>query len=167
MNVICNTTVISNFAAAGALNVLRDVVRHLYITIEVYAEIQDGLAEGYEFYAGLDGQVYPLVEDGWLRMITFENDAELRFYGQLPAVLHRGEASCLAIAVQRKWAFLSDDDRARKVARQYGVPVSGTLGILVEAVNTQRLSLTAADELLSRMIVAGYRSPYRSIAELV
>lgn len=44
MKVICNTTVISNFAAVNALAILRDVVRELHISTEVYAEIQDGLA---------------------------------------------------------------------------------------------------------------------------
>lgn len=167
MKIICNTTVISNFAAVDALDVLRDVVRQLHISTDVYAEIQDGLADGCDFYEGLDAQIYPLAVDGWLCMISFESDAELKLYGQLPTTLHRGEASSLAIAAQRKWAFLSDDDRARKAAQQLGVPVSGTLGVLVEAVKTQRLLLAAADELLARMITAGYHAPYRSIAELL
>ena len=50
MKVICNTTVISNFAAVNALAILRDVVRELHISTEVYAEIQDGLADGCDFY---------------------------------------------------------------------------------------------------------------------
>ena len=54
----------------------------------------------------------PFSNEGWLRLTTFEGDDELRLFGQLPAALHRGEASCLAIAAQRKWAFLTDDARA-------------------------------------------------------
>ena len=167
MKVICNTTVISNFAAVNALAILRDVVRELHISTEVYAEIQDGLADGCDFYEGLDAQIYPIAPDGWLHLTAFENDAELRLYGQLPTALHRGEASSLAIAAQREWAFLSDDDRARKTARQLGVPVSGTLGVLAQAVEFQHVSLTAADDLLTKMIAAGYRSPLRSVTELL
>lgn len=167
MKVICNTTVISNFAAVDALDILRAVVRELHISTDVYAEIQDGLAEGCDFYGGLDEQIYPIAPDGWLHLISFESEEELRRYGQLPAALHRGEASSLAIATQRKWAFLSDDDRARKIARELKVPVSGTLGILVQAVDAQWLSLAEADELLAKMLAAGYRSPYRSITELL
>ncbi len=58
MNVIANTTIISNFAAMGRLDILRDLLGQLYITTDVYAEIQDGLIEGYDF-AFLDpGRVY-------------------------------------------------------------------------------------------------------------
>jgi predicted nucleic acid-binding protein len=78
MKVICNTTVISNFAAVNALAILRDVVRELHISTEVYAEIQDGLADGCDFYEGLDAQIYPIAPDGWLHLTAFENDAELR-----------------------------------------------------------------------------------------
>lgn len=167
MKVICNTTVISNFAAVDALDVLRKVVQEVHISTDVYAEIQDGLAEGCDFYEGLAEQVYPIVQSGWLRLTSFEGEEELRRYSQLPTALHRGEASSLAIAAARQWAFLTDDDRARKVARALGIPVSGTLGVLVAAVGAKVLSPGAADQVLTRMIEAGYRSPYQSIITLL
>lgn len=43
MKVVTNTTIISNFAAAGQLNLLRQLLDEVYITTEVYAEIQDGI----------------------------------------------------------------------------------------------------------------------------
>ena len=60
MNVIANTTIISNFASVSRLDILRELLEQLYITTEVYAEIQDGLAEGYDFYAGIESHMYPL-----------------------------------------------------------------------------------------------------------
>jgi predicted nucleic acid-binding protein len=43
MEVIANTTIVSNFAAVGQLGLLRDVLGRVFISTEVYAEIQDGL----------------------------------------------------------------------------------------------------------------------------
>ena len=64
MNVIANTTIISNFASVGRLDILKELLGQLYITTEVYAEIQDGLAEGYDFYAGIERNYFP-----WRRLI--------------------------------------------------------------------------------------------------
>lgn len=167
MKIIANTTVISNFAAVQRLDVLRVVLHEVHISTEVYAEIQDGLAEGNEFYTDLESQIYPLSPDGWLHLTSFETDEELRLFSQLPAALHRGEASCLAIAARRGWAFFSDDARARQAGRELNVVVSGTLGVLVRAVRKSSLSLENANALLEKMIRAGYHSPYTDLADLL
>jgi predicted nucleic acid-binding protein len=152
MNVITNTTVISNFASVGRLDLLRQLLGEVYLSTEVYAEVQDGLAEGHAFYAGIETHVYPLTPQGWLRLTSLTGEAELRMFGQLLDSLHRGEAASLAIAVQRGWAFFSDDARARRIGRNLHVPVSGTLGVLLRAVKAQLLSLAEANALLDQMI---------------
>lgn len=164
---IANTTVISNLAAIGRMDLLHLVLGTVHISTEVYAEIQDGLAEGSDFYAGIGRLIHPLTADGWLRLTSLQGDAELRLFSELPAALHRGEASCLAIAAQRGWAFLTDDARARKAARGLGVVISGTLGLLVQAVKDGLLALDEANDLLAQMIRAGYHSPYSELTELL
>lgn len=166
MNVIANTTIISNFAAVGRLNLLHDLLGEVYISTEVYAEIQDGQVEGYDFYEDIESHIRPLTPDGWLHMTSLQNDDELRLLNQLPTALHRGEASCLAIAVQRGWALLTDDARARQTARELGVTLSGTLGVLTQAVKADLISLDEANQLLGQMIQLGYRSPYNDLTEL-
>ena len=167
MSVIANTTVISNFASVGRLDVLRSLLGEVHISTDVYAEIQDGLSEGFNFYIGIESHIHPLTPGGWLRLTSMDDDEELRLFGQLPDALHRGEASCLAIAAKRGWAFLTDDARARTAARELNVAYSGTLGVLVQAVNAGRLPLAEANALLGRMIQAGYRSPYTTLVELL
>jgi predicted nucleic acid-binding protein len=165
--VIADTTVLSNFAAAGCLSLLHELLGEVYISTEVYAEVQDGLANGYLFYAGIDAHVHPLAADGWLRLTSLEGDAERRLFGNLPRSLHPGEASCLAVAALRGWALLSDDERARKAAGTLGVLVSGTLGVLVMAVRGGLLTLSEANALLGRMIRAGFRAPVSDLVDLV
>jgi predicted nucleic acid-binding protein len=52
-----------------------------------------------------------------------------------------GEASCLAIAKERGWIFLTDDDKARRIAKQLGVRLSGTIGVLVTAIEDKIISM--------------------------
>ena len=164
MGLIANTTVISNFAAVGHLDLLRQLLGEVYLATEVYAEIQDGLAEGNDFYAGIETHVHPLTPQGWLRLTSLEGDAELLVFGQLTESLHRGEAASLAIATQRGWAFFTDDARARKIGRDLKVTISGTLGLLVQAVKRQLLSLDEANALLAQMMRAGYYAPTTDLA---
>lgn len=167
MNVIANTTVISNFASIDRLVLLRHLFGEIYLSTEVYAEIQDGLTEGHTFYAGIEADIYPLTPPGWLRLTALSGEAEFRLFGQLLDSLHRGEAASLAMAVQRGWAFFTDDAHARQIGRAWRVPISGTLGVLRQVVKAQILSLAEANALLAQMIRAGYRSPYADLAEIV
>ncbi|MFB6232416.1 MAG: DUF3368 domain-containing protein, partial [Salinibacter sp.] len=61
----------------------------------------------------------------------------------------------------------SDDADARAAARQYDIPVTGTLGILVASVQQGYLSRTQANTLLTEMIDAGYRSPLNRVDSLL
>lgn len=118
--IIANTTVISNFASVGRLDLLHSLLGSLHISTDVLAELQDGIAEGINYYRDLDRHIHPFTEDGWLRLTGLLNDEELRLFHDLPSGLHRGEASSLAIAYVRGWLFLTDDAKARKSALAMG-----------------------------------------------
>lgn len=112
---------------------MRGLLGRLYVSTDD-AEIQDGLIEGYAFYEGIESHIHPLSPDGWILLTALEGTEELHRFNHLPSSLRRGEASCLAIAARRGWAFLTDDARARRSARESKILVSGTLGILVKAI---------------------------------
>lgn len=100
MNAVVNCTVVSNFAAVGRLDLLRDTAGPLFLPLEVYDEILVGQMAGYAFYDGIEQCIVPPASDGWLHLVTM-TDEELRFAASLPAGLHQGERACLAIARQR------------------------------------------------------------------
>jgi predicted nucleic acid-binding protein len=167
MSVIANTTVISNFASINQLDLLRQLFGALYISTEVYEEIQIGLEEGYQFYTGIDRMIHPFVHDGWIRLTSMADEAELGLYGELPSRLHRGEASCLVIARHRGWMLLTDDRIARDEGNRLGIMVSGSVGCLVLAVERGLCSLEQANIWLSEMIRQGYRSPVNDLTSLL
>lgn len=63
-------------------------------------------------------------------------------------------------------ALLSDDFAARRLALKLGIPVSGTLGVLLQLVHNHHITMQEADALLARMIGKGYRSPVTSLTEI-
>lgn len=167
MNVISNTTVISNFAATGQLEVLRALYGHVFISTDVYAEIQEGLDEGYAFYGKVTNAVAPPNATGWIRLTGLQTEAELRYLGTLPRRLHKGETSCLAIAKVRDWLLLTDDMAARQEAHRLQIRLSGSLGCLVLAVERELCTLDMANTWLSDMLQQGYRSPVADLTPLM
>lgn len=167
MTIIVNTTVISNFASVGQLDMLHRLYNAIFISTDVYEEIQAGLSEGYSYYEGIEALVYPITMEGWIHLAGLEGDEELRLFAQIPIQLHAGEASCIAIASQRGWSFLSDDLAARKQARKLGIPISGTLGCLVLAVERDLCQLEDANRWLQQMVDLGFRSPLNDISSLL
>jgi predicted nucleic acid-binding protein len=85
---------------------------------------------------------------------------------QVRLVLGDGEASCIAVALERKAGLFSDDLDARRYAQRHGIRVSGTLGVLALLEERGYLTMAEADACLRGMIARGYRSPVRSLADL-
>jgi uncharacterized protein len=166
MHFISNTTLISNFAGIGKLDLLRLCFTSLYIPDQVYAEIQDGRMQGYDFYDNIEKVIFPFASSGWLQLTSLQTPEEFTLFGRLLGNLHHGEAACLAIASNRKWVFLSDDGVARKSAAKLNLSVSGTLGALLALVKRQQITIEMADEVLYQMIQKGYYSPVQSVADI-
>ena len=82
-------------------------------------------------------------------------------------MLNAGEAQCLALTQSRQACLCSDDTAARRLAREHGVPVSGTLGALLALVERDELSLEEGERLLALMRRQGYRSPVVSLHKLL
>jgi predicted nucleic acid-binding protein len=167
MNSVVNSTVLSNFSAIGQLDLLHAVMGRLYLPIEIYDEIIAGQLAGYAFYDGIERHIVPLSATGWLELITLSAE-ELQLISSLPARLHRGEGACLCIARQRGWGFLTDDRAARQQAFEWGIPVSGTLGVLLLAVEDGRVTVDEGNALLRSMVQqARYHSPVTDLSVLL
>lgn len=70
MSVITNTTVISNFASIGQPDLLKQLYGTVHISVEIYKEIQLGLAEGYQFYREVEQIIHPYASEGWIRLTS-------------------------------------------------------------------------------------------------
>jgi predicted nucleic acid-binding protein len=162
MQLISNNTVLSNFAVIDRLDLLKDVYGKIYISLEVYQEIEGGIRHKHLFQK----RTKQLADSGEWLLVTGLESKEEELYAKLIEQLHPGEASCLAIAINRKWSFLSDDRSARKLAILYKVPLSGTVGVLCFLRDEKYISTKEANDLLQQMRENGYYSPVSKIEGL-
>lgn len=157
MIALLDNTVLSNFTIIKRPDLLRQALVGDAATSEAaWAELQAGIHIGR----------LPQGDWSWLPILTLTED-ESRIFQRLKQRLNAGEAACLAIAANRGYRVFTDDRDARELAAEWRIPISGTLGILIRLVDTRTLSLKEADALLDEMIVAGYRSPVLSLADLL
>ena len=162
--IVFDCCVVSNFALADALDVLEGLYKkRAFITGFVAAEVLRGIQAGHERLEA----VPRAVRAGWLRETGLKAGQEKRLFESLSRSLGLGEASSIAAAKARGSVFASDDRVARAEAAALGVPLTGTLGILIRAVRAGVCDIAAADGHLARMIEAGFFSPVRSIRELI
>ncbi len=152
--VLVDNTVLSNFAKVNRLDLLKKVLKKVYVTEQVLEEFKLGAVRGVLPVVSLDFEVLKLEGE------------EIELYNSLRVKLGKGEASCLAIAKNRNMKFLTDDSDARKVANILGVPVSGTVGVLVRCIEKNIISKEEGDQILKEMIAKGFYSPISDLDEV-
>ena len=160
-DVIFDTMVLSNYAKAGQLELLRSLYfKNACCTGFVVAEVLRGFRQG---HAELETLVQ-FLSDGWPRQEDFKTPVEQRLYASISISLGDGESSCLALAAQRGYVFACDDRLARSEAVRLAIPLTGTVGILIKAVRSGAIDLKKANAILKRMIQAGFYAPMTRIA---
>jgi len=141
--VVCNTTPIINLVGVGQL----DLLRRLYGTVAITDVVRDEYVAG---KAATDPDLDPLP---WLQIVT-----AVPLDPSLPALLGAGEAATLSLALTiNASAVLLDEAYGRRIARKRGLPISGTLGIVLAA--KQAGLLAAVKPVIDAMI--GQGSPYQ------
>jgi predicted nucleic acid-binding protein len=165
---IFDMTVLSNLAAVGHLELLRTRYGEFaFTTVEVSDELRKGLQAGYGYLEQAMQQIEGFAPGGWLRILVPESVVEHRLRAEFDLLLDPGEASCLALAISRDLTFVTDDLAARRLAKERGVPLTGTIGILIALVRGGMLSLTEANEILAAMIRRRYWSPVDRLDGLI
>ena len=165
---IFDTTVLSNFASTGSLDMLATRYRGVaFTTVEVTDELRRGVKAGYSYLESVLQQIETIDSEGWLRILVPNSAAEHRLRSQFDQFLDPGEASCLALAISRRMTLVTDDLAARRLAEKRKVPLSGTLGILIALVRHNAFSLEEANAMLAAMIERRYRSPVDRLDEFI
>jgi predicted nucleic acid-binding protein len=167
-NYIFDTTVLSNLAAVGRLELLEKRYRKIALTtVEVSDELRRGLQAGYGYLESVLRQIQTVSTGGWLRIVAPESEAEHQLRGEFDLLLDPGEASCLALAMSRGLVLVTDDLAARQLAQERDMLLTGTVGILLALVRDGSLSLAEANALLAEMMERRYRSPVDRLDELI
>ncbi len=155
--IVIDNTVLSNFALVQRPKFIRHAFREkVGTTDQVFNELTRGVELGR----------LPECSWEWLERIRMTASEVVQF-AQLRRQLDEGEASCLAVAAQRKWNVATDDKDARKWAIRLHIPHTGTLGILGLLITQKHMTLGEGNDWLHLMINAGYHSPMKTLDRLV
>jgi predicted nucleic acid-binding protein len=115
LNIITDTSCLIVLSNIRQLDILRELFKTMVITPEVATEFGELLPEWIHTTHVADP----------LKIRMLQNDLEL------------GEASAIALAVETPGAsIILDDKKARRVAKDLGLQLTGTLGVIAKAYQT-------------------------------
>ena len=155
---VLDTTVLSNFAYIDQLWVIAGLSGICTVPV-VREELRNGIADHPYLQSALD-----TLDDGI--PVTTIPDRVTDREAAVSTHLDPGEAQAFALADVHDGQLLTDDGDARSYAKQQGVTVVGSVGVLLAAIDAGRITEQTADEWLSTWIdEIGYYVPYRNIAE--
>ncbi|RJX47918.1 twitching motility protein PilT [Halonotius pteroides] len=153
---VLNTTVLSNFAYIDQLWVVAGLSGICTVPV-VREELEHGVADHSYLQTALD-----TLDDG-IPVATISGTV-----GNREAVvsnhLDPGEAQAFALADAHDGRLLTDDGDTRSFAKEQGVTVVGSVGVLLAAIDAGKITEQTADGWLSTWIdEIGYYVPYRDI----
>jgi len=121
--VVSDTSPITNLAAIGQLDLLRQLYDTVIIPLAVYNEM-----------VGVDRVVPGALEVQTLDWIQTQTVADSNRVIEIQENIHLGEAEAIVLALELEADLLvMDERRGRAVAMSYGVSVTGLLGVLLQA----------------------------------
>lgn len=123
MIVVSNTSPLSNLAKVEQLSLMPQVFGRILIPCAVHEELLDPRAG--------DIVITAVRSADWLDIQSVQNQ---RLVNDLRTRVNVGEAEAIALAIEMKAARLIIDERlGRQTTREFGVKITGVLGILLLA----------------------------------
>lgn len=156
---VLDTTVLSNFASTDAMSILTASLPRPETVPAVESEVEKGLREGYTFLQPVRDAFEASIQVSALPSPVPES---------IVRPLDPGEAEAVHLASETGGTFVSDDRDARTVARERGIPVTGSIGVLARAVVAERIDLSTADDWLRTWDEEyGYHAPVETMADVL
>ncbi|MBD1933744.1 MULTISPECIES: DUF3368 domain-containing protein [Cyanophyceae] len=149
MIVVSDTTPLSELAKVGRLTLLQDIFGRVIIPLEVYNEVTTGTHPA----------VTAVQSASWIEVQSV-TDINKVLTLQTDTGLDLGECAAIVLAQELGANRLLIDERtARREAQVRGLPVIGTIGILLLA--KQRSHISSVKEVLDDLIANGTRISQR------
>jgi hypothetical protein len=142
MIVISNSTPLIALAKINKLSLLKEYFGEIHIPEEVYDEV---VRRG----SSLAGSA-EVASCNWITRAQVTNRLAVE---ALCISLDKGEAEAIVLASEKKGLLIIDDGDGRKAARQLGLKITGTIGVLLLASNDGKLDLKSA---LSELKTVGF-----------
>ena len=162
---VADATVLISLSKIGNLELLEATFEDVLVPDGVYAEVVErGRDEGYSDALAVDEAT-----GAFLSVSSIPDDLEERVADvRASSGLGRGEAEAIVLARERTARCLTDDHAARTTADALGVPVGGTIYVLLEALASGLVSFDEYVSCLDELTDRGFRmsaSLYRTAVD--
>jgi hypothetical protein len=163
-----DATVLTTLASVDLVEVVPSTVDNPRTSYAVRADLDASLAAG-DDAAGRALAVLrdPLDSDAGTPGIAVAGSLVRQRKPELLDRLSLGEASVLYQALAAGVPLATDDRDVHRVADSYGVPVTGSLGLVARAVEREVLSIGTTDDALATWRDEGYSVPVDGVEELL
>ena len=143
MIVVSDATPLIHLSKVDALDLIKRLYEKCYITQIVYNE---AVVEGQKFGHHDSVLINNAIGD-WIKIKYPHGDVDL-LVKKHP--IHVGEASSILLAKELSSLLLINERDGREAAKKEGVTVKGTIGIIVDGVKEQKISVNSAIAMLER-----------------
>ncbi len=154
MVVVANSTPLIALSKLGLFRLLKEYFGEVSIPKEVYEEV---VIQGGDLFGAKE-----VSNSKWIKVIEPENRIAV---DSLSMHLGKGEAEAITLAKEKNTLLIIDDKDGRTMAANLGVPVTGTVGLLMLAAENGKIDLKKT---LDELIASGFRlskSEYKKIIE--
>ncbi len=151
MIVVSDTSCVSNLIQIGEIDLLRAVFSSVVIPDAVYAEISK-----------IDDNRIVLESLEWIERKTVSN---VTLRNQFLLRLDAGESEAIVLAIELSADYLLiDESLGRSIAKEFGVSITGILGVLLRAKSEGHIA--AIRPFIDRLVIhAGFRLSKDLIAD--
>jgi len=160
--VVTDANVLINLMHVGRLGFCGRLPGYEFVVPEhVQAEIREPTQR-----ATLDATI----ARGMLHLETITDLASITVFAELAVFLGRGEAACLALAIERGWTVASDEKKRfrREAEGRIGRDrILGTVDLFVLAIRSGLISVEQADADKLTLEQRRFRMPFQSFRELI
>ena len=131
---------------------LKNVYNQISVTSSVFTEVAE---KGW----GLAGSIETerAVREGWIKVLDVVDKWKAREMAVTRGI-HLANAETVPLAREAKASILlANEEEVRELAGQFGIKVRGCLGLLIDAVKRNLITVNGAREDAERLVEEGYR----------
>jgi predicted nucleic acid-binding protein len=144
MQVIADTTPLSELFKIDQLELLRYVYQRIVIPEIVLQELRNAKS--------LPGLSKAVERTDWIAVQTLHDSNKIQQLIERYPHIHRGEAGAIALTKELNAnRIIIDDKQARRAAKTEGVPVIGTVGVLLLAYKRELIPRQRAQFILDQL----------------
>ncbi|OLS20317.1 MAG: hypothetical protein HeimC3_24770 [Candidatus Heimdallarchaeota archaeon LC_3] len=143
---VSNSSPLILLAKIGKLDYLFNLFENIFIPLEVYKEtVVRGIHDGFQDAVIIDEAIK-------IKLIIVKETKKMYKEDELKQFLHEGEIKAISLAKELSSnTILLDDEEARIYARNIGLKVKGTIGIVIDNVLSKKITKKEGKESLKKL----------------